>query len=279
MKIICCLKTIIDPGIVAFDVVHEKLVHTYETLNPIDHFVLEEGLRLKEKHGGEVIAVSVASDTESTILKNALLCGADQALRLWDDQLLDVDTWVIAQVLKQGLADIGFDLILCGARSKDTGNQYMVSVLAHLLDVPAATGIIGLTVEGEQDIFVEKKLQRGGRETYSLNLPAVLGLEEGINEPRYVAPFSRTYREGLEKEIEFLKPDLDGLDMNQRTMTVRLAQARPRVKVGVDVSSLSMADKLKMMRGELGSKKELFEGSSQEAAQKIFERIRDFAAD
>jgi electron transfer flavoprotein alpha/beta subunit len=155
----------------------------------------------------------------------------------------------------------------------------MVSALAHLLDVPAATGIIGLKVEGEQDLFVEKKLERGGRETYSLKFPAVVGLEEGINEPRYVAFFSRTYRKGLEKEIEFLKPDLDGLDMNQRTMTVRLAQARPRVKVGVDVSSLSMADKLKMMRGELGTKKELFEGSSQEAAQKIFERIQDFAAD
>ena len=277
MKIIVCLKTIIDPDIVAFDVVDEKLVHTYPTLNPIDHYVLEEGLRLKEKHGGEVIALSVASDAGNVILKNALLYGADQAIRLWDDQLLGVDTWAVAQVIKRGLADIGFDLILCGTRSKDTGSQYMVSALAQLLRVPSAAGIIGLKVEGGQDLLVDKKLQRGGRETYSLKFPAVLGVEEGINEPRYAAPFSKTYREGLEKEIEFLEPDLDGLDMNQRTMTVRLVQSRPRVKVGVDVSSLSMADKLKMMRGELGSKKELFEGSSKEAAQKIFERVRDLA--
>lgn len=277
MKIVCCLKAIIDPDIAAFDVVDEKLVHTYTTLNPIDRHVLEEGLRLREKHGGEVTALSVVSDTGNPMLKDALLYGADRAIRLWNDRLLGVDTWVTAQVLKQNLADIGFDLILCGTRSKDTGSHYMVSALANLLDVPSTTGIIGVKVEKGQDLLVDKKLQRGGRETYSLKLPAVLGLEGGINEPRYVAPFSRTYREGLEKEIEFVEPELDGLDMQQRIKTVRLVQSRPRVKVGVDVSSLSMADKLRMMRGELGTKKELFEGSSQEAAQKVFERIRDLA--
>jgi len=277
VKIIVCLKVIADPDIVAFDVVDEKLIHTYTTLNAIDRCVLEEGLRLKEKHGGEVIALCVASDSGDAILRNALLSGADQAIRLWDAQLLGADTWVIAQVLRQGLAHTGFDLILCGDKSKDTGSQYMVSALAHLLDIPFTTGIIGVTVEGDQELFAEKKLERGGRGTYSLQLPAVLGLEEGINEPRYVAPFSKTYRKGEEKEIRFLEPDLEGLDLHPRTMTVRLVQSRPRVKVGVDVSSLSMADRLKMMRGELGSKKELFEGPSKEAAEKIFKRIWELA--
>lgn len=276
MRIVVCLKLIADPDIVEFDITTEELGNIHLVLDPIDYYALEEGLALREKWGGEVVAVSVAPEAGDEILRNALLYGADKAIRLWHDELADADTWLVSQVIKEGLENIGFDLILCGARSKDTGSGFMVSALAHYLNISSATGIIDLEVGSDNKLTAHKKLPKGERETYSLELPAVLGVEEGINEPRYVAPFSRTYREGMRKKVEFLESRLSGLKGNQLITNLRFTQPRPRVKVGINISALSMSEKLKMMRGELGrEKEELFEGSPEEAAKKIFTQLRE----
>ncbi len=276
MRIVVCLKLIADPDIVEFDIHTEELGNIHLVLDPIDHYVLEEGLGLREKWGGEVITVSVAPEAGDEILRNALLYGADRAIRLWHDKLLGADTWLVSQVIKEGLETIGFDLILCGAISKDTGSGLMVSALAHHLNIASTTGIIDLEVTGDKKLLAHKNLSKGERETYSLELPAVLGVEEGINEPRYVAPFSRTYREGMKKQVEFLEASLSGLKKKQLITNLRFTQSRPRVKVGIDISALSMQEKLKMMRGELGrEKEEIFEGSPEGAARKILAQLRE----
>ena len=199
MKIIVCLKPIIDPDIVEFDIATERLSNTYTVLDPVGRYVLEEGLTLKEKLGGEVIAVSVAPEVADEVLKNALLVGAGGAIRLWHESLTGADTWQVSQAIKKVLDRTGFDLVLCGARSGDTGSGLMVSALAHHLNIASATGVISLQADSDK-LVVHKKLEKGKRETYSLKYPAVLGLEEGVNEPRYVAPFSRAYREGMRRE-------------------------------------------------------------------------------
>jgi electron transfer flavoprotein beta subunit len=274
MKIITCMKLIANPDIIEFDVANEKLCTLQPIVDPIDCHVLEEGLLLRENHGGEVIALSVAPDKGEEILRKALLSGADRAIRLWNDELKRADTYLYAQVIKEGIEKIGFDLILCGARSSDHGNEFMVSTLAQCLDIPSATQIIGLAIDKNKSLTVHKKLQKGRRETYRLELPAILGLEPGINEPRYVAPFSRIYRDGMNKKVEFLKSG--ELRVEQLISTVRYTQAQPRVKVGIDISGLSMEEKLKMMRGELSCRKEIFEGSPESAAQKIFSQLEEF---
>ncbi len=276
MRIAVCLKLIIDPDIAEFDITTDELRNTHMVLDPIGRYILEEGLTLKEKLGGEVTAVTVAPETGDTILKDALLHGADRAIRLWNEHLEDTDTWLISQVIQDGLNKIGFDVVLCGTRSGDTSGGFMVSALAHSLDCSSATGIIGLEVDNEEELVVHKRLPRGQRETYRLRLPAVLGIEEGINEPRYVAPFSRTYREGMKKKAEFSGAHIDGQKTCQRVKRLFFTQPRPRVKTGIDVSALSMQERLKMMRGELGRKKELFEGTPGEAARKIYSQLRDF---
>lgn len=276
MRIVVCLKLIADPDVVEFDINTEELSHIHLVLDPIDCYVLEEGIALREKWGGEVIAVSVAPEAGEEILRNALLSGADRAIRLWHDELQGADTWLVSQVMKEALEKTGFDLILCGARSGDTGSGFMVSALAHFLNIASATGIIDLEVSNDRKIMAHKKMLKGGRETYTLEFPAVLGIEEGINEPRYVAPFSKIYREGMKKRVEFLEAELSGLDEKPLIKSLRFTQPRPRVKVGVNISALSMQEKLKMMRGELGrEKKELFEGSPEEAAKKIVNHIRE----
>lgn len=274
MRIIVCLKLVADPDIIEFDLGTEELRNIHLVLDPVGYYVLEEALALREKYGGEVIVFSAAPEAGDIILRNALLAGADRAIRLWPNGLQTADTWLVSQIIKIGLEKIGFDLVLCGTRSRDTGSGYLVSALAHQLHVPSATGIIGLDIENGQKIVAHKKLLKGARETYTLEAPAILGIEEGINEPRYVAPFSRTYREGMDKQVELLEVN-DSQKGNPLIKSLRFAQPRPRVKVGINVSTLSMQEKLKLMRGELGRKKELFEGSPEEAAKKIFTMLKE----
>ena len=276
MRIIICIKLIADPDIVEFDITTEKLRDIHMVLDPVGSYLLEEALLLRQRLGGEVIAVSVAPYEGDEILESALLYGVDRAIRIWQDDLYGTDTWKASQAITGSIRKIGFDLILCGAKSKDTGSGFMVSALAHYLRIPSATGIIDIETESDQNIIVHKKLQKGKRETYSLRLPAVLGIEEGINEPRYVAPFSRIYRQGLSKNVELIKPDLGKTEGSQLIKSLNFFQPRPRVKKGIDVSSLSIQDKLKMMKGELGrEKKELFDGSPEEGAKKIYEQLKE----
>lgn len=274
MKIIACMKVIANPDIIDFDLANEKLCHIQPVVDPIDCHVLDEGLRLKETYGGEVIALSVVPDTGEEILRKALLYGADRAIRIWNDGLAKADTFLFAQAMKEGIEEIGFDLILCGARSSDHGSEFMVSVLAECLGIPSATQIISLNLDKRTCLTVHKKLQRGRRETYRLELPAILGLETGINEPRYVAPFSRTYQEGMKKKVAFF--NVGELQGNPLVSTLRYTQARPRVKVGMDISNLSMDEKLSMMRGERSGGKEIFEGSPDMAAKKILDQLKMF---
>jgi electron transfer flavoprotein beta subunit len=274
VKIVACLKLIADPDIAEFDIGTGKLGNLYPVLDPAGEYVLEEALRLRERLGGEVVAVSAAPETGEVILKNALLGGADRAVRVWSDALPDADTWLAAQAIGGYLRQASFDLALCGARSRDTAAGMMASALGHNLNVASATGIVGLEVETDGRVLAHKRLPGGRRETYTMKLPAVIGLEEGVNEPRYVARFSRTYRAGMDRPVDFFEPALPP-GAASLVRTLRLTQARPRVKAGLNLAALSPQDRLKMMRGELGRKKEIFTGTPEEAARCIFERLRE----
>jgi electron transfer flavoprotein beta subunit len=274
MRTIVCLKLVADPDIVEFDIASGELRNIYPALDPAGSYVLEEGLALRERLGGEVIAVSVAPEAGDVILKKALLGGADKAVRLWRDDLRDTDTWLAARAIGGYLLQAGFDLVLCGARSRDTATGLMAPALGHYLNAAAATGIIALEVSREGRALAHKKLPGGRRETYTMKLPAVIGLEEGLNEPGYVAPFSRTYRAGMNKTVELYEPAFPP-GTAPLVRTLRLTQARPRIKTGLDLAALSPRDRLKMMRGELGRQKEIFTGPPDEAARRIFARLKE----
>ncbi len=269
MNIIACLKIIADPDIVEFDLAGNTLSKLHPVLDPVGHQVLEEALRLREKFGGSVTVLSVAPRDRTAIIGAALLAGADRAFRAWHDSLGHADTWMIASALADCLEGRAFDLVLCGARSGDFGSQVMALALADLMFLPAAVGVIGLEADGRGDLKVHKKMSRGGRETYALVAPAVIGLEPGINRPRYVPLFSKVYRQGQRKQVEKIELRLGGLPDKRRGRVVKYTQSRPRVKTGVNVSALSMADRMKMIRGELGSKKEVFQGAPDTGALKI----------
>jgi electron transfer flavoprotein beta subunit len=275
MRIAVCLKLIADPDFAEFDIDSGELRNLYHILDPVGRYVLEEALLLRERWGGEVTAVSVAPEAGDVILRDALLGGADRAVRLWRGDLLDADTWLVSQMIGWFLRQAGFDLVLCGTRSLDTATGLMAPALGQYLKAAAVTGIIALEAGGDGRVFAHKKLPGGRRETYDLAPPAVIGLEPNINEPRYVAPFSRTYRAAMDKTVEVCEPTFPARGTGPLVRMLRLSQARPRVKAGLDLTTLSPQDRLKMMRGELGRKKEVFTGPPEETARRIFTRLKE----
>ncbi|MFH0729518.1 MAG: hypothetical protein V2B19_24660 [Pseudomonadota bacterium] len=276
MNIIVCLKMVADPDILTFDVAHNELVDLYPVLDPVGHHVLEEGLRLRETYAGRVTAVCFTdqktADQADTILHGALHQGADDAIRITPQGPMDTeDAWLRACGIAKGVEPLSYDLILCGAASADSGNGFMAAALANLLSLPAVTHVVAVRTPPSGGLTVDKKLPQGNRETYHMELPVVLGCAAGINTPRYVAPFSRVYRQGEGKAIRLLTVEIDDLPL---TRTLSVVAAKPRVKAGIDITALSMADRLKMMRGELGPKKEIFTGSPAQAARKILTQTR-----
>lgn len=276
MKVVICLKQIPDPAIAEFDLKNEKMKSELWILNPADFHALEEGLRIKDEYGAKVIAVSVAPERGDTVLRKALRYGADRAIRVWNRPLIQADTWMISSILKQVIQEIGFDLVLCGNRSKSTSSEFMGVALSERLRVPVVTGVVGFEFHGKKEVLVHKKLERGKRETHSLQFPAVMTVDEGINEPRYVALFSRTYDEGVRKKVEFKELELDDIDLSPGIELFRISQPKPRTKVGTKISGLSVGSLMKVLRGETGSKKELFSGPAIEAARKIAAKLKEW---
>ncbi len=271
MNIIACLKVIADPDIATFDVVEDKLTGLHPVMDPIGHHVLEAALRLREENGGRLTAVCLGDGTADAILRQALHQGADAAVRLSADGLAETDTWARAGAIAKGISATPFDLLLTGSASADSGNSYMPAALAAHLEIPFSTHIVDVRARDDKCLVVVKKLPHGKRETYHLDLPAIVACAHGINVPRYVAPFGRVHRLGEKKSIETVAVELTPDEKVPLTRTVSVTASKPRVKAGINITALSMQDRMKMMRGELGTKKEIFTGSAHDAARKILD--------
>ena len=277
MKIIICLKQIPDPNIIEFDLTNEQMKNVFWIGNPTDLSALEEGLQIREKYGGEVIVVSLAPEREKDILKKALVCGADRAIRIWETSLFEADTWIKSSILKEVIESTGFDLILCGDRSKDTGSEFMGVALAERLNVPIVTRVIKIEFQGEKEVIAHKKLERGERETYSFSPPAVITTLEGINQPRYVALFSRIYREGIRKRVEVIEPKMTNTSQSPCLIKLKsVGQPKPRTKAGKKINGLSIDELTRMLRGEEGGSKEIFSGAPFEGAKKIEKKLKEW---
>ena len=151
--------------------------------SPYDEYALEEGIRIKESKGAEVVALSVGSDTTKDVLKNALALGADSAVLLKGDG--QGDAYAVAQIIAAYAKDKGFDLILCGNKGLGGDNAAMGPMLAELLGVGQANVVVKLEL-GEGTFSAERETD-GGSELVVGALPAVITAQKGLNEPRYAS--------------------------------------------------------------------------------------------
>jgi len=153
-------------------------------VNEPDIFALEESLRLKEKHGGEVVVCCLGPGRAQQAIKEALAKGADRALHLDDPLFEGLDTFALARVLSRALRRENPDLILTGLQSDDCGFAQTGVLVAELLGRPHSTIIMEIQVEGKT-LRVKRELEGGWFQWIELPMPALLTIQSGINKPRY----------------------------------------------------------------------------------------------
>lgn len=152
-------------------------------INPYDEFAIEEGIRLKEKLGGEVTVVTLGGDRAQEALRTALAMGADKAVLICDPALEEVDEWAAAEILALVVKSIPFDILLAGRIAIDDGSAQVAIRLGENLGVPSVSSVLKLEVNGTQALAVREI--DGGTETIEVTLPAVITAQKGLNEPRY----------------------------------------------------------------------------------------------
>ena len=156
---------------------------SYE-MNEPDAYALEEALRLREKHGGEVVVCSAGPTRVQQVIREALARGADRALHVEDDALASADAFVSADALSAAMGDEKFDLVLTGLQSDDQGHGQTGVILAERLCIPHSTIIMEVQIENGT-LRVKRELEGGWFQWISMPLPALLTIQSGINQLRY----------------------------------------------------------------------------------------------
>jgi len=170
-------------------------------INEWDDYALEEAVQIKEKLGGTVTAITIGSEDTDSTLRKCLARGADNAIRLTDPKFEGADSYAIAKILHKAIEDLSFNIILTGALAGDDGYTATGPILAELLGIPYVTMVKKIEFNG--DIAkVNRELEGGLEEIVEVRLPAVLTIQTGINEPRYVSIMG--IRKAMQREIKVL---------------------------------------------------------------------------
>jgi electron transfer flavoprotein beta subunit len=152
-------------------------------INEMDEYAIEEALKIKEEHGGEVTVLTMGPAGAAESIRKALSMGPDKAVHVSDDALHGSCAVATSKVLAEALKTLNADLIVCGAESTDGRVQVMPHMLAERLGIAALTGARKLTVDGSQ-LTVERQTDEG-YEVVTAATPAVVSVWDTINEPRY----------------------------------------------------------------------------------------------
>ncbi len=186
MKIIVCVKQVPDANDVRLDPETNTLARegVQSIMNPYDQHALEEAVRLKENSGGEVVVLTMGPPQAEDVLRQAISCGADQAVLVSDRAFAGADTWATAYTLEHAVKKIGgFDLILCGKQAIDGDTAQVGPGLATRLDIPYLTCIQKVREVTETGLVVERMMD-DGFDVLALDFPALLTVVKNINEPR-----------------------------------------------------------------------------------------------
>jgi electron transfer flavoprotein beta subunit len=216
-------------------------------INEPDAYALEEALQLKEKHGGEVIALCAGPARASQTIREALAKGADRAIHIEDENLQSLDALGTARLLAKAVEAENPDLILTGLQSDDLGYGQTGVVLAELLGLPHGTLIMAVE-KLDNAIKVKRELENGWFQNVELPLPAVLTIQSGINKLRYAT-----------------------------LMGIKKAKTREIKSVKVSDLGVSTATVAKIERIYLPQRSkqtQMLEGSVKEQAAKLVEKLR-----
>ncbi len=177
-------------------------------VNESDGYALEEGLRLKEKHGGEVVVCSLGPQRVKAVIKDALARGADRAIHVVVDQLTNLSPYGAASVLAAAVRAEQPDLVMTGLQSDDNGFAQTGAIMAELLGFPHATIVIEVDASGPE-LRVKRELESGWYQWYSMPTPALLTIQSGISQIRYAS--LKGIMAAKKKEIKDVMPDSEAI--------------------------------------------------------------------
>ncbi len=226
------------------------LVHD---INEWDDYALEEAVRIKEKQGGTVTAITIGPEGSESTLRKCLARGADKAIRLTDPKFEGSDGYATAKILHSVIKTLHFDLILTGAQAGDDGSAMVGPILAQMLGIPHATMVKKIELS-EGTAKVNRELEGGLEEIVEVKLPALFAVQTGINEPRYVSIMG--IRKAMQKEIKVMSLADTGLSENE------VGEAGSWIKIE------------KMYVPPVEKQAEFLKGSPDEVATKIAEIIK-----
>jgi electron transfer flavoprotein beta subunit len=180
-------------------------------INEWDDYALEEAVRIKEKQGGTVTAITIGTEDSDSTLRKCLARGADKAIRLTDPKFEGSDSYAIAKILHSTIKTLHFDIILCGVQSGDGGYAMVGPILAEMLNIPHATMVKKIELAAGS-AKINRELEGGLEEQIEMKLPALFAVQTGINEPRYVSIMG--IRKAMQKEIRLMTLADTGLTEN-----------------------------------------------------------------
>ena len=215
MDVIVCVKHVPETAeaelkIDASGKAVEKTGLVYD-INEWDDYALEEAVRIREKQGGSVTAITIGPDDSDSTLRKCLARGADKAIRLADPKFEGSDGYAIAKILHSVIKTMQYDLVLTGMQAGDDGSAMVGPILAQLLGIPHATMVKKLEL-GTGTAKANRELEGGLEEQVEVKLPALFSVQTGINEPRYVSIMG--IRKAMQKEIKIMSLADIGLSEN-----------------------------------------------------------------
>jgi electron transfer flavoprotein beta subunit len=258
MEILVCIKrlpqtteNVIEVNSDGSDVKREELVYS---VNEWDNYAVEEAIQIRDKLGGNVTVVTVGDEESDEVLRREMAMGADKGILLSDDTFEGSDGRGIASILKAETERGNYDLILTGAMSDDSGAGQVGGMLAAMLDMPYASVVGSIEVMDDKKIKVGREIEGGKKEISEIDLPCVLSIQTGINEPRYVGI------RGIRKVAAIDIPVYGAEELGVSADSVGTKGAKVR--------------RLDYFVPELGGGAEMLEGNIDEISDKLIELLK-----
>ncbi len=223
MNILVCVKRVPDTseneialGADGRDIERGELVYS---VNEADNYAVEEALQIVGRVGGEVTVVTVGGDDDEEVLRRELAMGAHHAALIADESFAGADGHGLARILHAFVRQGHYDLILTGVQAED-GAAQVGGMLAALLDHPFASLVNAIEVMNAGTLKISREIEGGNKEISEIDLPCVLSIQTGINEPRYVG------MRGLRQVASVAIPTLAAKDLGVDPAVVSAAKVR-----------------------------------------------------
>ncbi|MFZ1685015.1 MAG: electron transfer flavoprotein subunit beta/FixA family protein [Candidatus Zixiibacteriota bacterium] len=257
MNIVVLIKQVPEIALIKVDETANQVVLPTGPgiVNPFDEYAVEEGLRMKEKHGGTCVVMTVGTDRADSALRDCLALGADDAYLLCDDAFTGSDPQAVGKILAAGLKKLGtYDIVLAGKQAVDSDSAQVPSAVAANLDIPQSMFVKKFDTVAADKVTVFRTTEEG-YDVVEVALPAVFSVVKEINEPRL--PSLKGKMAAKKKTIiKWTAADLglsaDGVGANSGTKTTKVSAPPPRTK------------------GEM-----ITGGTPEEIADNLFKKLRD----